>query len=293
MATARLDALKVFQVVAQAQSFTQAALQLRQDKSQVSRTVRALEATLRVVLLVRTTRSVRTTAEGAALLHRITPLLAGLEQAVSAVPDRADIPTGEVVIAATPDLGRALLAPALVSFRAKFPSVRVKVLLAHELASLWGSDVDLALRVGGPGGEGLVARKLGELAAGFFASPAYLERRGAPTRVEQLAMHEGLWPTPAKGQRAFAPKLIVVGAAVQCADFGLLAELARAGGGVALLPSFLAARDVATGRLVRVLPDFTLGSAPLYLVSRPRRPLAPRVEALRSHLLQARLVVDA
>jgi DNA-binding transcriptional LysR family regulator len=286
MTTMTLDALKVFQVVAQAQSFTKAAAKLGQDKSQVSRVVRALERSLKVVLLARTTRSVRLTAEGEALLHRVTPLLAGLEQALSAVPDQVDIPTGEVVVTTTPDLGRALLAPALVGFRLRFPSVRVRIVLAADFVDLMSEGVDLALRVGRPGGEALVARKVGELDAGFFASPAYLERRGTPQRLEQLGQHEGLWPTPQKGQKSFAPGPIASAPAVQCADFGLLAEVARAGGGVALLPTFLTERDVANGTLVRVLPGFSLGGAPLYVVSRPMRPLPPRVAALRSFLIE-------
>jgi DNA-binding transcriptional LysR family regulator len=282
-----LDAIRVFQVVARAQSFTKAAAQLGQDKSQVSRTVRALERELNVALLVRTTRSVRVTVEGLALLERVEPLVAGLEQAIAATPDRAEVPSGEVVVTSTPDLGRAVLAPMLVGFRRRFPLVRVRVVLSSTVVNLMTEGVELALRAGRPGGEGLVARKVGELSAGFFAAPGYLERRGTPTRLEQLARHEGLWPTPLKGQTSFAPGPIASRAAVACADFGLLAEVARAGGGVAVLPTFLAAREVATGALVRVLPDVSLAGAPLYLVSRPVRPLPPRVAALRGFLLEA------
>ncbi len=282
-----LDALRVFQAVARAQSFTKAAARLGQDKSQVSRIVRALERELKVVLLARTTRSVRVTAEGLALLERVEPLLKGLEQALAQAPDRSEAPSGEVVVTCTPDLGRALLAPMLVGFRLRFPSVRVRVVLASELVDLLSDGVDVALRVGRPGGEALIARKLSELSAGFFAAPAYLERRGTPTRLDQLARHEGLWPTPTKGQKSFAPGPIASQSAVACADFGLLAEVARAGGGVALLPTFLAARDVSTGALVRVLPEVALAGAPLYLVSRPERPLPPRVAALRGFLLEA------
>lgn len=280
MATASLDALKTFLVVAQEGSFTRAAVKLGQDKSQVSRVVRGLEAVLKVVLLARTTRSVKLTPEGEALVARISPLLVGLEEAVSSVPERGEIPSGEVVITATPDVGRALLAPALVGFRARYPSVRVRVVLGNELVNLMGEGVDLALRVGKPGGQGLVARKLDELDAGFFASHAYLERRGTPKRLEDLAQHETLWPTPAKGQRSFAPGPVTTKASVT-GEFGFLAELARAGGGIALLPTFLAPEGV----LTRVLPEFVLGGAPLYLVSRPHRPLPPRVAALRTHLI--------
>jgi len=66
-------------------------------------------------------------------------------------------------------------------------------------------------------------------------------------------------------------------------------EVARAGGGIALLPTFLAGRDVASGALVRVLPGVSLQNAPVFVVNRRQKPLPPRVAALRSFLLEARL----
>jgi DNA-binding transcriptional LysR family regulator len=289
MTTVDLAALRSFQQVAQRGSFTRAAAQLGLDKSKVSRDVRALEASIKAVLLVRSTRSVRLTPEGEALFRRVAPLLAGIEEAVAAVPDQTAIPAGEVVLATTPEIGRELVAPSLVPFRARYPAVRVRVVLATQFVDLLSEGVDLALRVGRPGGGALVARKLTDLTAGFFAAPSYLRRRAAPARTEQLAEHECLWPTPPRGQRSFAPGLAPPPPSIDCADFGLLAEVARSGGGIALLPTFLAARDVAAGALVRLLPDISLMNAPLYLVSRPLRPLPPRVAALRSFLLEALL----
>lgn len=287
MATIDLQALQAFQAVARFASFTKAGAHLRLDKSKVSRDVGALEASLGAALLVRTTRSVRLTPEGESLLQRVAPLLAGLDDAVASARGRAAAPAGTVTVATTPDIGRELLAPALVRFRARHPAVRVRVALASDLVDMMRDEVDLALRVGRPGGGSLVARRLGELSSGFFAAPSYLKRRGVPTRPAQLAEHEGLWPTPSRGQRSFASSAAPPTPAVECADFGLLAELARAGGGVALLPTFLAARDVSSGALVRVLPEVSLRDAPLYLVSRPLRPLPPRVVALRAFLIEA------
>jgi DNA-binding transcriptional LysR family regulator len=289
MATIDLETLRVFHAVAVTQSFTKAAARLSLDKSSVSRLIRALEDALDTQLLVRSTRSVRLTAEGEALDQRITPALVELEQALAATPDRAAAPSGEVVITTTPDLGRALLAPALPGFRERHPAVRVRVVLGHDVLDLVGDDVDLALRVGHPGGDSLVAKKLGELEAGFFASPGYLVRRGTPMTPADLAGHEGLWPAPPKGQRAFASGAGTPRAQIECDDFGLLAATARAGGGVALLPTFVAAADVAAGALVRVLPGLAFAGAPLYLVSRAARTLPPRVAALRTWLLEHRL----
>ncbi|MBE7447989.1 MAG: LysR family transcriptional regulator [Kofleriaceae bacterium] len=286
-ATIDLPALRVFLAVAEARSFTRGAARLRLDRSRVSRVVRGLEGALGAPLFARTTRTVRLTPEGEALFAELAPVVAALERVLGATPARAAVPAGEVAITTTPDLGRDLLAPALVSFRAHYPAVRVTVVLVAAVVDLLGGGIDLALRVGKPGGGDLIARRLGSLEAGFFAAPAYLERRGTPRALPELATHERLWPAPSRDQRAFAPRVAPPPAGVQCADFGLLAELARLGGGIALLPTSHAARDVATGALVRVLPEVALGGAPLYLVARPGRPLPARVAALRDHLTRA------
>jgi DNA-binding transcriptional LysR family regulator len=279
-----LNRVLVFLVVAQERSFTKAATRLHQDKAQVSRTIKALEASLGATLLLRTTRATRLTPEGEVLFRRVGPLVAELERALGAVPEEVSVPSGDVRITTTPDLGRGLLAPALLSFRQCFPAIRVKIVLTHDLVDLSTAGVDLALRVGRPGkSKTVIAQKLGEVQAGFFASPGYLERRGVPARLEDLRSHDGLWPIPSAKQRAFAAS--ASRPVVECADFDLLAELARLGAGVALLPLFLAGREVSAGGLLRVVPEVSYGGAPLYLLSAPSKSLPKRVSALREHLM--------
>lgn len=285
MATNSFDALAAFQAVAEARSFTRAAERLGTDKSRLSRTVRSLEVSLGVALLVRSTRMVALTPEGEALFQRVSPLLAALGEALSTVPDRQSVPAGEVAITSTPELGRTLLAPALASFRLRYPAVRVKVSLSADVVDLMSQGVDLALRIGRPGGDGFIARRLMELEAGFFAAPAYLARIREPLSVESLALQDGLWPEPKRGSRSFAPRATPPKAAIQCDDFSMIAELAKLGAGVGLLPTFLASKELAVGSLVRVLPKVSFFDAPLYLVSRPVRPLPPRVAVLRDWLI--------
>jgi DNA-binding transcriptional LysR family regulator len=290
MATDKLAALQAFQAVAQAQSFTKAAARLQLDKSKISRSVRELEQLLGATLLVRSTRSVRVTADGEVLLRQVSPHLAALEAATDVLTDRVAIPAGEVTIATTPDIGRDLIAPVLAGFRARYPDVRVRMVLSADMVDMMRVEVDIAVRVGHPGGNTLVARRIGELTSGFFAAPGYLKRRGTPTKMEHMSQHDGLWPTPPRGQKSFAAGRTPPEPAIASSDFGLLAEVARTGGGIALLPTFMAARDVAAGALVRVLPEFSLANAPVYIVSRAIKTLPPRVQVLRSALLDAKLL---
>ncbi|MEZ4363849.1 MAG: LysR family transcriptional regulator [Kofleriaceae bacterium] len=278
-----LNHLRVFQRVVQERSFSRAAAALELDRARVSRIISSLEAALGARLLVRTTRSVRPTPEGEALAREVENPLGELERVVSAVPTRRDVPRGEVTLTATVDLGRGLLAPRLPRFRARFPEVSLRLVLSDELLG-FASGVDLALRVGRAGGQSVVARRLRRLDTGFFAAPSYLGRRGTPGRLGDLASHDGLWPM-VRGPRSFAPGKRPPPPAVACGDFATLAELAAAGGGIAMLPTFVAEPYLARGELLRVLPDATVGSAPLYLVSAPPAQLPARVAVLRAFLL--------
>lgn len=279
-----LELLRAFVAVARRRSFTAAARELGVDKSKLSRQLRALEAHLGVALLSRTTRAVTATAEGASLLGRIEPHLDGLVVALGdgGARERA----GTVTLTAPADLARALLGPVLATFRVRHPAITLELRVESELTDLVRAGVDLALRVGRPGAGSLVARRLRTLSAGFFASPDYLRRRGVPRAPAELAHHERLWPGAVPGRVSFASDRRA-SPSVACSDFGVLGAIARAGGGIALLPLHAAEDDLKAGRLVRVLPAAVFRDAPLYLVSRPERPVPPRVAALRQHLLDA------
>jgi DNA-binding transcriptional LysR family regulator len=281
----QLEELRSFCALGEQGSFTRAAEALGVDKSKVSRDVSTLEETLGLLLVVRTTRSVRLTVEGQALFERSAVALGALSDALSFVGERRSALAGEITLATTPDLGRVVLAPLLVAFRARHPRIQFRVLLDSALVDLTRERADLALRVGRPGAANGVARKVADLRSGFFAAPSYLARRGEPLRIEQLEQLDGLWPTPPRGQKSFAFEGLVPRPAVACADFELLLQLTLAGGGVSLLPVFLAARHVANGTLVRVLERAELGTGPLFLVSQAARKLSARVALFREFLL--------
>ena len=283
-----LDQIRVLRAVAQTESVTRAAALLGLDKARVSRVLRAFEVAQGVPLVSRTTRQLRLTREGEALNARLAPLLSALDEALHAgreAPGKS--PSGVVTLTTTPELGRALVAPLVGRCRLRFPQLSLRVVLTHDVKDLVGDDVDLALRVGKPGNASLMAKRLGELEAGFYASPAWLERRGTPKEMGDFSKHDTLWPRYQPARKAFSAVGVTPQAApaLECQDFDFLLEVARAGAGVALLPSFIAAPAVATGALVRVVPQVSLRSAPLYLVSRPERPLPARVAALREVLV--------
>jgi len=279
-----LDALPVFLAVARVQSFSAAAATLDLDRSRVSRIISALEERLAIPLFTRSTRHVRLTPEGLELMERIAPAMLTLEGAFERLHQLADTATGSVTLTASPDLARILVAPHLPGFRRAHPNVRVELIATDSVLDLTAEGIDLALRLGRPGRVSGVAKKLTTLPAAFFAAPSYLERRGLPRGLSDLAHHETLWPRPPRDTAAFGAGAAPLASVT--ADFGTLAAIARAGGGVALLPTFMTQDDLASGHLVRLF-DAPGGPTPLYLVSRPERPRPPRVAALAGHLVSA------
>ena len=278
-----LNHLAVFRAVAESGSFTAAAHTLSADKAHVSRVVRALEASLGVLLVTRSTRRVTLTPAGDGLLALIRGPLEALERAGTTVSDRAQTPAGVVTLSTVPDLARVLVAPLLPGFRARFPEVSVRLRVGSEVESLSDPDLDLALRVGVQTGADVRVRKLGELEAGFFASPRYLAARGTPREPTDLAGHETTWPHGAQ-KASFQGSSAAPAPSIACDDFAVILEVTRAGGGIGVLPLHLARAHVLAGALVRLFPAITLRGAPLYLVTRREGPLPARVEALRAHL---------
>lgn len=286
MTTTRIEELRSFCVLAEHGSFTLAARVLGVDKSKVSRDVAVLEGALGTLLAVRTTRSFRLTPEGQTLYERAAPAFGALGAALDFVSEGRALPSGEITLTTTPELAREVLARVLVRFRARYPGIQLRLILHNALVDLAKDHVDLALRVGRPGTGAGTARKLAELRSGFFGAPSYLGRRGVPARIEALSDHEGLWPSPARGQKSFSFDGRVPKPAFECSDFEMLRQLGLAGAGIALLPEFLARRDVESGALVRVLEAVTLGAGPLFLVSQAPRKLSARVTLLREFLLR-------
>lgn len=290
-----LDQLAVFVRVVDARGFAEAARRLGKPKSSVSRAVARLEAALGARLLHRTTRRLALTPAGATLYERVAPHVAALQLATRSLPESDRAPAGEVRITAPNDLGTAFLADLVARFRARYPAVHVEVHLTVRTVDLLAEGFDLALRAGAVSDPALVVRRLASLEAHFYAATEYLARRGTPRTPDELvAAHECVLfrsraqPAAAlkvhgpRGALALAPRPGVV-----CDDFGFVLGVVRAGGGVGLMPAFLAARDVAAGRMTRVLPEYAARGGALHVVSPSARDQPRRVAVFKDFLIKS------
>ena len=288
-----LNRVAVFLRVVELQSFTAAAEALGLPKSSVSRSVARLEESLGVQLLQRTTRAVQLTEAGRVYFDEASRALSALEQAHETLSQLDGQPQGAVRITAPVDLGAQVLAPLAARFVRRTPGITLDFLLTSRVVNLVDEGVDLGVRAGPLRDSSLIARKVNGLEAWLLASPGYLDARGTPTGVEQLAEHDCVLFRPRRAHAEWT--LVGPGGSTRVAvrgpvagdDFTFLYEAVLAGAGVGLLPALYCEPDLAQGRLVRLLPPYTGPSAPLHIVWPPSKHVPKRVQLVREWLVKA------
>lgn len=256
--------LATFAKVVDLNGFSAAARALGVPKAAVSRAVAELEGDLGLRLLERTTRRIALTPAGRLVYPHGARVLEEIETVRAHAARLNQRREGPLRVMADPTYGRVLLAPLVPRFLERFPQIPLDVVLAAEAATdRW----DVSIRPGETRDPAVVCRVLGAPPAILCATPAYLEARGVPQRPEALAAHDVLMPESPKrdyrlelaraSQRAevrLMPKLAVN-------DPAVLHAATAAGLGIGLLPEFLCRQGLATGKLRRVLAEWSLPPA--------------------------------
>jgi DNA-binding transcriptional LysR family regulator len=256
--------LAYFVRVVEAMSFTGAAARLGVSKSVVSARVSALEETLGTRLLQRTTRKLALTPEGLALYEHGARMVAAADAATAA--GGSDEPRGPLRVDAPIAFAQEYLAAPIATFLERHPQVQVELTVSDRFIDLVGEGVDVAIRIAPRlTGTGLVARKLASDRTVLVAAPAYLARRGTPLAPEDLPRHDCLvysllkhseeWQFRARGRKE--PFTLPIEPRFKAASGALLRAAALAGMGLAVLPTFMVATDLAAGRLVPVIDSFS------------------------------------
>jgi DNA-binding transcriptional LysR family regulator len=275
----RFDALQAFARVVETGSFTKAARALDLSKTTVTQLVQQLEARLRVRLLHRTTRQVRVTEDGAAYYERVVRLLADLEDADSSLSDASAALKGRLRVDVPSPLARLVLVPALPDFHARYPEIQLDLGVSDRMVDVIGDHVDCVLRGGELADSTLMARRVGELAMGVYAAPAYLQRAGRPAHPLDLASkpHRSGKVAPV-AMRRDAERVELQGRHVLTVDDGN-AYLAAgvAGLGALWLPRYMAEPHVAQGELLELFDDWRVETMPLYIAFPPNRHVSAKL----------------
>lgn len=290
----RLQSMRVFIKVAELGSFCKAAIALEMGNSVVTRHIAELERSLGARLLNRTTRSLSLTESGQVYLERATQILDDLDELEHSLVARNHEPVGTLRIVAPVVFGLNNLAPALHAYAQRYPRVVPNVTLVDREVNMVEEGFDVGIVIAERvRSASVVMRRLTSGCIAVCATPGYLERHGVPQRQEQLLEHQCLSLPADQGGDAYiftAPGGEAVRVRPTNVAFAnnaeMLRQLALLGHGIAILPSYLIERDIASGRLVSLLPEYQLPCVDVHIAYPSRHYLPAKVRTFIDHLIE-------
>ena len=256
--------LEAFRTVAAKRSFRQAADAIGVSRSALSHTIIALERTLGVRLLNRTTRSVSPTEAGQRLLQLLEPALRSLDAALDQLADDRGAPNGTLRINVNKAAAQWLLSHIVPQFLKQYPDVQLDLVSEGRLVDIVRDGFDAGVRLADAIPQDMIAVPLGGPARFVaVAAPAYLAGRKPPAMPEDLRLHACIRQRLPSGKRYFwefsrngQELSIDVPGPLSLDDNGLIVQAAVDGLGIAYMPESFASEQLRSGRLVTVLGDW-------------------------------------
>jgi len=290
--------LGVFVDVAREGSFSGAGRQRGRTPSSIGRQIDMLEEHLESPLFLRSTRLLTLTDAGEALLIRARQILDALADAQQELASMKGEVTGILRVACFPTYGKRYVLPVMGQLASQYPDLRLELDLTERLADPVAERLDLVIRIGDLADSTLIASRLATQTRILCASPAYLERAGAPAAVNAIGCHRLIdklhgadllgWTDvlghPARacgGQPVFA-----------CDDFEAMRLAAQEGMGIAYLPDWVVGPDIKAGQLRQLFPEWsqqpraTTGIHALRALRQPPARVTVLLDALRASIGQ-------
>ena len=287
-----LEAWAIFACVIEHHSFSAAAEAVGVSKATVSKAIARLEAQIGAALFHRTSRRLTLTEQGRSLADPARAMLAQARAAEEAAQEGAAALAGRVRVSAPMSFGLAHVAPVIARFLAEQPGIEIDLNLSDAVVDIVAEGFDVALRIGTLPDSSLRARRLRPVAMHIVGAPGYFARRGRPAHAAALAEHRLLGYSNAAGPWQFTGPggaqvaLRASGPLTANSGEALLPALC-AGLGMAVLPDFIVAAELASGRLEAVLPEWQAAPLALHLLTPPATLRPARVEALLAFLTEA------
>ena len=281
-----LNDLLVFRAVAEAGGFTAAAKRLGVATAKLSVEISRLESKIGASLFTRTTRRVVMTDAGHALYADCRPLLLGLEEAIERAGATSDELSGTLRLSTTVDHAMLSIAPAIAVFARLHPHLTIDLRTSDRVVDLIDEGIDVSIRLGWLRDSSQRAARLGEFDQYVVASPGYLARIGAPVvpadlnDLDWIALT--LLPTPLTwtfASAGAASTTVHARSHIRVDSPGALRALLENDAGISVLDQFNAQVGIDTGRLVRLLPGWSLPRGGIHAVYPPGRQMPARVRS--------------
>jgi DNA-binding transcriptional LysR family regulator len=292
-----LPGLRALLSVAQKQSFTAAAAELRVTPSAVSQTVRALEDRVGVRLLARTTRNVGLTEAGAQFVARVEPALGQIDEALESLGELRSRPSGLLRLTMLRTGYTDVFRPLLTRFLAEYPDIRVDISIDEALTNVVTEGFDAGLRLGHTLDREMIAVRVSvDQRVVVVGSPSYFTNKGKPAHPRDLHAHDCInlrkitrgtvdrWRFVEDGKDIE----IAVDGRVVTNDGALLVDAALDGLGLAYVFESMVRHHVSDKRLVRVLDPYCPQIPGYFLYYPSRVNIAPKLRALVDFIKRGR-----
>jgi DNA-binding transcriptional LysR family regulator len=251
-----LDGMALFVRIVEEGSLSAAGRALGLPKATVSRRLAQLEASVGAPLLARSTRALSVTDAGRRFFERVRSIVHDAESARSEIRSANSEPSGILRITAPIIFGEVVVAPGLVQFLQRYPKVQADLHFSDERVNIVAEGFDLAIRMGEIEDSDLIGRRLTEVSMVLVASPSYLKVHKAPEQVQDLRDHTAVLTQKKFDHWIVGGETIRLRWRMSTGSMVVTRNAVRDGLGIARMPEFFVARDLAEGTLCRVLPRF-------------------------------------
>jgi len=282
----RLTSMSVFVRIVAHGSFAGAARELRLSPAGVSKHVLALEQSLGVRLLNRTTRRISLTEVGAGVHERYVRILEEIDEVENCAGALQTTPRGMLRIVSSVSFGISHLPALIADYLTLYPDVSIDLVLNDRIVDLIEEGFDLAVRVGHLADSSLIARRLAPVRFVLCTSPQYLTQHEPPERPSDLQRHDCVIYTlrEAHGDWRFRgpdgdEEVVSISGRLRANNGNILRKAVLRGRGIGLAPTFLVGKDITAGRLVPLLPRYTPVESDLAVVFPHRRQLSAKVRS--------------
>ncbi|AZO73982.1 MULTISPECIES: LysR family transcriptional regulator [unclassified Mesorhizobium] len=288
-----LTRMRAFIDVVEAEGFSAAARKIGRSKALLSKYVRELEDELGALLLNRTTRQFSLTEAGHTYYQRASEIVREVDSLADAVRESSGDVRGRIKLSAARTFADAPIGQSLIDFARQHPDIVLDIHLDDRFVDLVEEGFDLAVRISRLENSSLIARRLGPFSVKLCASPDLIAKHGMPTRPQDLANMPCLvdtngrslanWRFRGEGEESMS---VAVSGPIEVNSPIVARAAAVSGLGFAMLPDFIAAPDIASGKLVTALNDRILSGTGIFAVYPHRRYLPAKVRVFVDFLVQ-------
>lgn len=251
--------LLIFAEVAKKRSFTAAAKQLGSSKSAISQQIKRLEQEIGQQLLARNTRGMTLTTVGEKLLARSELLSDQLNFTIQELNNEKAQPSGTFKVAVPPFFEKGIVIPALAQLCLEYPKIKPEIVVSGKWLDPIEQDLDASIFGGDLQDSNYRALSIGKVTEQFFASPAYIKQHGGLANIEMLSNHRYIATPWQLGQLVLSDEDKVTTISVQhyakANSIATILDMLRHDMGITLFPEFLAQSELASGQLIKLLPN--------------------------------------